>query len=564
MTENLRTEARRFRVLFRHIFLRVIDLDAVSAKGDTTELLGKFAAILIMLSIIWAVPSLFFGLEERTAQERFNAGLGWELRLISATMLVVGLFTVLAWDSTFPDRRDAMVLLPLPVRTGTLFLAKVAASCTVIGLSLLLFNCVTGSAWPLLLSPHGLFALIRAFVAYWFTMVASGTFIFCCVLAVQGITAQIMPRRHFLRLSALLQVLAFCVFLAVFFLQPQITTLHSLGAPENQHSLAWLPEYWFLGMFNWLNGTKRPQIEALAIRAAIGLGVSVSGALAGLLLCYLRTLRRTIEEPDIVASRVGFRWSPRLHTNLATAMLQFSLRSFLRSRQHRIVAAFYLGVGFALALTCLRIPLAHTMLANAPLGLMSLRYLIPTFVILTFALAGARVAIAIPVALSANWVFRITELRRPRQYFGANRIVLFFLTVAPACVVIAIVSLPLYSWDQVVVHCAALFLFGLVFVDLSLLRFHKIPFTCSWLPGRANVQFAFWAYLLVLIPLTDHVAQWEQHALETPARRAVMLAYLSTLAICVRLISRYSDRAAAIRFEEVPEPVIVGLDLQRD
>jgi len=265
-----------------------------------------------------------------------------------------------------------------------------------------------------------------------------------------------------------------------------------------------------------------------------------------------------------VSRRVGFHWSPRLYKNPTTAMLQFSLRSLVRSRQHRIVLAFYLGVGLALALTCLRIPAAHTMLANAPLLLMSLRYLIPTFVILTFALVGARVAFAIPISLAANWVFRITELRSPREYFRTNRSVLFLLAVAPAFVVTALVSLPIYSGGQVSVHCAALALIGLVFVDLSLLRFHKIPFTCSWLPGRANVQFAFWAYLLPLVPVTDHVAQWEQHALETPARRALMLAFLAVLAICVHLISRSSDQSAVIQFEDAPEQVIMGLDLQRD
>src|SRR5271156_240871 len=119
MLERSNAETLQFRVLYRYFSFRVIDLDAVSVRGDTTELLGKFAAILIMLSFIWGIAPLFIGLEGTTPEQRLNAALGWEHRLISATMLVVGLFTVLAWDSTFPDRRDAMVLLPLPIRTRT-------------------------------------------------------------------------------------------------------------------------------------------------------------------------------------------------------------------------------------------------------------------------------------------------------------------------------------------------------------------------------------------------------------------------------------------------------------
>ena len=36
--------------------------------------------------------------------------------LVSMMMLVVALIAVVSWDAIFPDRRDAMVLGPLPVR----------------------------------------------------------------------------------------------------------------------------------------------------------------------------------------------------------------------------------------------------------------------------------------------------------------------------------------------------------------------------------------------------------------------------------------------------------------
>ena len=64
-------------------------------------------------------------------------------------MLVVGLFAVLSWDSTFPDRRDAMVLGPLPVRARTMFLAKVAAVGTALGLTIVLLHGAMGLCWPL-------------------------------------------------------------------------------------------------------------------------------------------------------------------------------------------------------------------------------------------------------------------------------------------------------------------------------------------------------------------------------------------------------------------------------
>ena len=67
-------------------------------------------------------------------------------------MLAVGLFAVLSWESTFPDRRDVLVLGPLPVRARTLFLAKIAAVGTALGLTIASLHALAGLAWPLALA----------------------------------------------------------------------------------------------------------------------------------------------------------------------------------------------------------------------------------------------------------------------------------------------------------------------------------------------------------------------------------------------------------------------------
>ena len=61
--------------------------------------------------------------------ERVLFGWSGEHFLIETTMLVVGLFAVLSWDSTFPDKRDVMVLAPLPIRSKTLFFVEDHGSC---------------------------------------------------------------------------------------------------------------------------------------------------------------------------------------------------------------------------------------------------------------------------------------------------------------------------------------------------------------------------------------------------------------------------------------------------
>src|SRR5207253_222467 len=52
-----------------------------------------------------------------------------EDRAFSATlaMAVAGLVTLLEWDALFPDRKDYLNLMPLPVTARDLFAAKLAA-----------------------------------------------------------------------------------------------------------------------------------------------------------------------------------------------------------------------------------------------------------------------------------------------------------------------------------------------------------------------------------------------------------------------------------------------------
>ena len=174
-------------------------------------------------------------------------------------------------------------------------------------------------------------------------MLSAGAFIFCCVLSVQGVAAQLLARRHFLRLSALLQMAAFCLFLSAYFLEPSLSTPKALTAPENQTLLAWLPSYWFLGLFQMLNGSQHPALAPLANRALVGFALAVMGAGTAFLFSYFRTLRKIVEAPDIAPGSRRGSWLPRFGNPLETAVVQFSIRTLLRSRQHRVILAFYWG-----------------------------------------------------------------------------------------------------------------------------------------------------------------------------------------------------------------------------
>src|SRR5262245_50272014 len=145
----------QWRVLYRQFLFRVFDPEVLSAQaqGDATKILGQFASLLISFSVTGSLGAM---LASSSNAQRDPGGSGFMFIMvtqhfvIATTMLVVGLFAVLSWDSTFPDQRDALVLAPLPVRARTMFLAKVTAVAVSMGLTIVLLHSGLGLILPLL------------------------------------------------------------------------------------------------------------------------------------------------------------------------------------------------------------------------------------------------------------------------------------------------------------------------------------------------------------------------------------------------------------------------------
>ncbi|HWF09327.1 MAG TPA: hypothetical protein VG297_12745 [Bryobacteraceae bacterium] len=561
---------RQFRALYREFLFRLVDLELLSpdAHGDINKLLGQFAAVLTLCSVGLGLGGLLFDHRGMPPALFAVVSLGIEHFLISTTMLVVGLFAVLSWDSTFPDRRDVLVLAPLPVRARTFFLAKVAAVATGLAVAVVVLNAGPGLTWPLTLStdnPSFLDMMLpfarRTFLAYWGTMLAAGAFLFCSVLSLQGLAA-LLPRRIFLRLSAWMQMSAFALFVAVYFLQPALLTPAALTAPGNQTALAILPTYWFLGFFQQLNGTLTAATAPLAHRAWIGLGVATTLTAAAYGRSYFRTLRKVVEEPDIAPGIRGLNKLPRFGTQFETAVVQFGIRALARSRQHRVVLAFYMGVALAITIGFLKDPQVQRDLSrdvNAPL-------LMSSVVLLSFWVLSTRLIFAIPVNPRANWIFRVTPVRGGAACLTAVRRALWLLAWTPSLIASAAVFFYLWSWRAALGHLFLLGLLAAILIELSLYRFQKIPFTCSWLPGKAFGRLMFVGVAFALHRVVFEGTKLERRALDDFVLYGKIVAVLAI----VLAAARWRTAAAAnseepiVQFEEHEEPVITGLGLFRD
>jgi hypothetical protein len=396
-------------------------------------------------------------------------------------------------------------------------------------------------------------------------MLTAGAFIFCFVLGLQGLAAQLLPRRWFLRVSSILQLASFCLFVTGYILQPIAVTPAYILAAQNGGPLYWSPSFWFLGLFQQLSGS--PALAPLARRAWLGLAICVSLTATAYALAYLRTLRKIVEEPDIVPTSRRFHWLPRFGNPLETALTQFSIRTLLRSRQHRMILAFYWGIACALVILVAKRPeLREQMGAGDDLWHQpSVPLLVASVLVLCAAIVGIRVVASMPLDLRANWIFQVTPVHGGAWSLAAVRKAFYVLGLAPVWLASGGLFLWLWPWRPAVGHLAVLALLGIALTELCLSGFHKIPFTCSYLPGKSRANMAFWGFIALLLLMVKG-ADIERRALGDPASFAGMAAVLGILAAGARWWTSASAKSpeSELRFEEEPAPAIFALDLHRD
>jgi CubicO group peptidase (beta-lactamase class C family) len=412
---------------------------------------------------------------------------------------------------------------------------------------------------------RGVTGLLRLFCVYWFTMFAAAAFLFCFVLGLQGLAAQLLPRRWFLQVSSFLQLAVFGVLVGGYLAQPIIVTPAYIWAAQTHGPLYWSPSYWFLGLFQQLNGS--PALAPLAQRAWIGIAVVFTLTATAYLLAYFRTIRKIVEEPDIVSGTRSGGWLPRFGNPLSTAVTQFSIRTLLRSRQHRMILAFYWGIALALVTITVKDPSVRRRL-DAGENLWhepSVALIMASAFVLISAIVGIRVAASMPLDIRANWIFQVTPVPSGRPSLAAIRSAFYMLGLVPVWCAFAAMLLWLWPWRPAMGHLAVLGLFGIALTEFCLSGYHKIPFTCSYLPGGAQTNMAFLAFIGVVF-LILRGAEFECTALNDPRSFLTMtlvLAFAAALAWW-RTSAKAADQLSELRFEEAPAPVIFALDLHRD
>ncbi|MFN7925309.1 MAG: hypothetical protein U0Q16_34745, partial [Bryobacteraceae bacterium] len=548
-------ERQQFRILYRDFLARLIDLDVLSAGGDPQRLFVHFAAVLTALGFVLTIYLIPGYTSTPLPHERLLlAATGDQQFLASFTMAITGIFGVLAWGAIFPDRRDSLILGTLPVRPRVVFLSKIAAVGSGLAVSVVAANLFIGISYPFVVpSPvPGVLGTLRTFAGYWLTMFAAGGFVFAVLLGVQGVTLLVLPYRYARRLAAFEQVAALFAIFGTFLLTPG-GSLVRVTDPASRPLMAWFPSYWFLGLYQQISGPAHPVFEFLAARALAAIAISAAAAAACYALVYYRGTRAIVEQPDIAPSAKSSILPRLLRRPVDRAIVPFVVRTLARSSRHRLILAAYAGAAGAVALAYCRAYLfngsalyaqTRRYMRIAPWDRPNVAFLAAGIVMLIAMVYGVRAVFALPSALRANWIFRVTAVHRPLAYIDAARLAYYLLAFAPLLFASAAVYFGVWQWQPALEHLLVFALLAVFLCERRLRGVHMIPFTRSYTPGKANLPVSLGVRGAAFLFLTDLGSRVELSALERRVRWVVLFAVMALLAY----------RAARKRAELASEP----------
>lgn len=454
-----------------------------------------------------------------------------EYFFIVLSMTVTGAIAVWRWDAIFPDRRDYMNLVHLPISTRTIFLANLVAVLFLVGLVAFDVNAASCILFPTVVSAsqsHFLFFVEFAAV-HALGVVLSSIFVFFAVFSVLGLLMAILPSQAFRRISAYVRglvVVYLVTALCTSFVVPELLRRNQGPAP------AWtflMPSCWFAGLCQLLRGRANPALTELARLCLPGTALVVVVAMCMFVIGYRKYFVRIAEMPEGAAEYRAWRKSPAaalldrtvLRSPFQRASFRFVGRTLVRSEAHRLVLTGMAGLALVLASQALLH--AYEGAPSIREAALSADALSIPFILTFLLIVGLRLVFEIPVELRANWIFRLmVDAERQETEPLARKFIL--VSVLPGIAATTFGAyLYLASLEVALLHTAVVALWTALLANIVLIRFRKIPFTCSLPVFKQHSIVILIAACFGFLIYAGSTAEFESAALREPLRMLELL-----------------------------------------
>jgi hypothetical protein len=547
------------------------------SNAGEEELNISMGLLLVLLAIPGGFASLLlfdkYGsflqwLRGQTEFDPLAAALPDEYFFIVLSMVVTGGVALWWWDSIFPDRRDFVNLVPLPIATSRIFLANSVAIMILTWLCVIDVNAASSVLFPASVGgaqPAFRFVIQFAGVHALVVTLAS-VFSFLAVFASTGLLMLLMPYTVFRRISPYVRTLIATMLLAALstsFTVPRMI----LDLPRSSQSpLRFLPSAWFLGFCQLLRGRADPPLAELghiAIFALVAAGVL---ALITYTVSYHRCFVRLLELADAPPGHLGVHTSwifllldrLVLHTPFQRAGYRFVLKTLFRNEAHSLAAGGFLGLGIVVASRTLFSAFNGKSLTPLP----SADVLSVPLILGYCLVVGIRFVFDVPAHLQANWVFRLLLDKSIEESAGlARRVVLCF-----AFPWIVLVAFPIYlhywGWTVALVHLGVVMIWLALLTEVLLVGFRKLPFTCTYPLFQHSAVVVAMALVFGYFAFTAVTSELESEAFSRPVRGIVfLLISLGVWYIVLRVRRSLVEIRENLIFEDTPAATFQCLHL---
>jgi hypothetical protein len=481
--------------------------------------------ILVSLLMFEKYGSLIRYLRGNLIFDPYTATMPDEYFFLVLSMVVTGAAALWRWDALFLDRRDYTNLVPLPLSLRAILFANLSAILTLAALFTIVVNAASLVLFPIAVvgSQNSFAVWIRFSLGHAVAVFTASAFSFFAIFSVAGLLMALLPTALFRRVSHAARFMLAIVLLTLIGSSFTVPYLLTKLPVRTAHKIAMLPPVSFLGLARtvWLNGADRFAASmSKAALSAVALTILVA------LIAYALSFRRSFIRIPEIADASHF---PRLrHSSSLLAPLHktvlrnapqracyhFVARTLLRSDGHLQILLGFAALGLVLSAETLSSAPNLPSLVNGQVP--STEFLPVPFILAFCVIVGIRFAFETPADLRANWIFRYWL--DPSQQDArpiARRVLLFFSLpwLAPAAFLSVLFF---WGWRVALLHTTILVGCTILLVETVLIRFRKIPFTCSYPPFQSHSGLIFVAYFFGFLFFTDYLPQMEHWSLLNP------------------------------------------------
>lgn len=561
-------EARQISLLTRHFFRRLFINDIISFEDLMKE---KVAGLLALVAVLSGVFGDFLISKYIFVKDTSPAWVEM-CYFISYLIVLMGILAVIEWDVFLPDRRDYDNLIPLPVRLRQLILAKFASLFAFVSLFAVAGNVLAIFAFSyylVLLPSRSLLDVFRFNIAHYVSFFAAQFFAFFFMILIMGLFMTILkPRAYeivslgFRALVLVLFIFFMLVMITSFFKNPELDILMEMKANNSPYFYV-LPPMWFLGLMESMKGGADPQFTQLSLLAWISLLVSALSFFMFALTGYRRQLagmldmKKKYREHFFVGKLLSNLFHKAFLRNpVQRAVFHFFRKTIWKSTHHKIGLALHAAVAAALSLLLF----AYMLYERQNLREVSVTPLSFTLIFYVILIMGIKNLVDTPASREANWIFRITEGKNKRPYITGMKKGIFVVILLPVFGFFAVIYTLLWGIAISFLHNLYGLCISIILMEIFLGGSHKVPFTCSSLPGKSRVHFLWFFYALGFFLYLEVLSRLEIFLLKVPRRFLFFYGLLIGFFIFIKILQTFFRcQEFSLVFEEKPEPALISL-----